>query len=250
MIIISAGLQKAGSGLYFNLVNDLLIASGGDDAREIKRAYQLDDILQHHNCNIGDLRWAQIKKLLLPHLQGKRFVVKTHSKPTFVVKLLIVLGIVKALCIYRDPRDVVLSALDHGQKIRARGEQHTFASCLTVDNTIPQVKHWLGDTIRWMELKDVLTVRYEDLLAEPVAELQRLAAFIGIDCAAAGIDPAALLSRYQGQQLDSSMKDYLHWNRGVAGRYQNSMPQAEQRRCDEQFAPYLKRLGYPLITAG
>jgi hypothetical protein len=28
MIVISAGMQKSGSGLYFNLTNDLMIAAG------------------------------------------------------------------------------------------------------------------------------------------------------------------------------------------------------------------------------
>ena len=47
MIIISAGMRKAGSGLYFNLTNDLLVAANMQDVRELKTKYELESILKY-----------------------------------------------------------------------------------------------------------------------------------------------------------------------------------------------------------
>ena len=62
MIVISAGMQKSGSAYLYNIINDLLIASGYKDARKIKAEHDLNNIMQWHNNNIGGL---QIKVLLI-----------------------------------------------------------------------------------------------------------------------------------------------------------------------------------------
>ena len=55
MIILSVGMPRAGSGWYYNLTNDLILATGGQDARQIRKKYHLGRILTEVNCNIGTL---------------------------------------------------------------------------------------------------------------------------------------------------------------------------------------------------
>jgi hypothetical protein len=59
-----------------------------------------------------------------------------------------------------------------------------------------------------------------------------------------------IFARYQEPGTDAFMKDFLHWNQGIAGRYRSVLSGQEQRQCDLQFSPYLQRLGYALSTAG
>ena len=47
MIVLSGGMPKAGTGYYFNLTNDLLIVSGGQDIRRLREKYDLGAILKH-----------------------------------------------------------------------------------------------------------------------------------------------------------------------------------------------------------
>ena len=243
MIVISAGMQKAGSGLYFNLTNDLLVAAGMRDVREIKEKHGLEDLLKHYNCNIGSLTENNLNPLLPIHESGNSFVIKTHSGPTAFLKKLVKKGIAVVTCIYRDPRDVVLSAMDHGKKIRNEGENHSFASCTTTADTVPQVKDWLDTGIMdWLKLKGALFVKYEDLIQNPVAELERLCEFLNIDCA--NIDLQSLYAKYSSGKLDDFRKNVLHFNVGKAGRFRTAMPVEDQALCNRHFSKYLKKLGY------
>ena len=250
MIIISAGLPKSGSSLYFNMLNDLLIAAGHPDVRELKQQYRLEPVLKHHNCNIDAWNFTAARALFGLHARKKTFAVKTHSGPGAVARAFLYCGAARTACIYRDPRDVVVSAMDHGRRIREQGERHTFASCTTVEDTIPQVKRWLDNIMGWMEQAHVLPVTYEQLTGNPAGELQRLAEFLGIAGRVSAAQMENIVARYQRPEGDEFMKEYLHWNKGVAGRYRGVLSGQEQRQCDLQFRPYLQRLGYPLSTVG
>lgn len=244
MIVISVGMQKAGSGLYFNLTNDLLAAAGMQDVREIKEKHGLTGLLKHYNCNIGDLGENNLQPLLPIHESGNSFVVKTHRGPTAFVKKLMKKGVVKITCIYRDPRDVVLSVMDHGKKLRNNGENHPFASCFTTTDTVSRVKSWLDTGImEWLKLKDILCVKYEQLIEKPIREIERLCEFFGIDYS--HIDLQELYANYSSGNLDDSLKDYLHFNVGKAGRFRFAMVEEDVALCNRHFAKYYKKLDYP-----
>lgn len=165
MVIISAGMQKSGSGWYFNLTNDLLISAGYSDVREIRKKYSLESILEYYNCNIGELTEDKIELITSLPLNESIFVVKTHSGPFDSLNKFISNGIVKATYIHRDPRDVVLSVLDHGERIRKQGENHFFGKIKTFEEAVLWVKTELFPIWdEWNKLEDVLLVRYEDLL--------------------------------------------------------------------------------------
>ena len=151
---------------------------------------------------------------------------------------------VKATFIYRDPRDVVLSAIDHGKKIKEEGLNHTFATCSTIESTIPQVELWLRTTIPWMDLKGILLFKYEDLLSDPVLQLKRLSNFLRIDVDEQDI--RNILDRYDYNKLENDAKDYLHFNVGRAGRFHGMMDKKDLDACNRVFSPYLERMGYDI----
>lgn len=45
-LLLSAGMPKSGSAYVYNLINDLMIAGGHRDAREIKRDYKLQGLMK------------------------------------------------------------------------------------------------------------------------------------------------------------------------------------------------------------
>lgn len=247
MIILSAGMQKAGSGWYFNLTNDLLVQTGYDDIRILRGKFKLGDFLKDFNCNMGDITSTKCLKLMIPHAFGHTFVVKTHGGPSFcMLRVLCALKAVKITYIFRDPRDVALSAFEHGEKIRARGRKHTFGKLQGLPESIEFAKSLLPIWDNWLKLQKrlpnkVLIARYEDLVADPIKEMNRLADFIGIHIDRAAL--TALIKKYSGGKPGESLKG-LHFNKGSIGRFREVMGEAELKMCKEYFDSYLERMGY------
>ena len=122
-IILAVGMPRAGSGWHYNLVHDLIVSSGGQDARDIRQRYYLGPILTEVNCNIGALTPQRLIPVTVPALMGNTFVIKAHAGPKPLALRLIHSGLIQPTYIYRDPRDALLSAYEYGQRKRESGEQ-------------------------------------------------------------------------------------------------------------------------------
>jgi hypothetical protein len=89
MIILSVGMPRAGSGWYYNLTNDLMLANGAQDARQVRQRYRLQKILTEVNCNIGALTPWRLLAVLPPSLLGNTYTIKVHAAPTpFALRLM------------------------------------------------------------------------------------------------------------------------------------------------------------------
>src|SRR5512136_1680964 len=100
MIVLSTGMPRAGSGWYYNLTNDLMLASGCQDARQIRQRYHLQSILTEVNCNIGALTTRRLLAVWLPSLLGTTFVINAHAATTPFALRLIRRGAMRAAYIY------------------------------------------------------------------------------------------------------------------------------------------------------
>ena len=98
----------------------------------------------------------------------------------------------------------------------------------------------------WMNCEHALLTKYEDLRDNPTKQLLRLVDFLSIDVTDAQIEN--IIRRYQPKQVkkDDDLQSKLHFNRGKAARYEQDMSPELLERCNEEFAPYLKRMGYPV----
>ena len=247
MIVVSAGMPKAGSGWYFNLTNDLLIAAGHQDVRSVRDRFHLDAILKHHNCLIGRPILPRLALLGIPHLMSNTFVVKTHSGPTPSLRYLMTRNVARATYIYRDPRDAALSAYNHGQRLREKGHEHTFARLETMEMTIFVAREWLQTWEQWTRLENVLVTRYEDLLADPLNEAKRLSRFLSLGLGAE--DLVRIVEAYQmdgAPEKDSHLSQGLHFHKGRIGRFREVLTGEELALCNEQFGSRLRNMGYPL----
>jgi len=241
MIVLSAGMQKSGTGWYFNLTNDLLVVAGYQDVRAIRQKFRLHSILRHYNCNIGKPTPFELALVAIPHFLGNTFVVKMHGAPSTWIRFLMSTNIMKATYIYRDPRDVVISAFEHGQIIRSRGETHTFGKLDSIEASILYVKGLLTNWDKWTQCTQALIVRYEDLVADPIGELKRLAGFLSLSVSSEGLH--RIVATYKIDQ--SNEVKGLHFNKVAAGSFRYVMNQKEQDLCKKYFRDYLQRMGYP-----
>jgi hypothetical protein len=209
-------------------------------------------MLKYYNCNIGRPIWPKMALLAIPHLLGNTFVVKTHAGPTRSLRYLMSHSAARATYIYRDPRDAAVSAYNHGRKLREQGETHSFAKLETMATALLAAADWLHVWDEWTSLGNVLVTRYEDLLTDPVDELERLSRFLSVDSSPEGLERIA--ARYQmnrkRKDQDSHLGLGVHFNQGVTGRYKEALTEQELALCDEYFAGYLPKMGYHVLAGG
>ena len=244
MFYVSVGMPRAGSGWYYNLMHDLVVAAGGQDARQVRRRYHLGWTLTAVNCNIGTLAPHRLLVVSVPALLGNTFVIKAHAGPTVSARLLLRLGLLRAAYIYRDPRDALLSALEHGERSRQNGQRNAFAALTDFESGLAFMRHYVAISEAWLALPQVLATRYEDLLTHYDAEANRLAVHLGVDTTLPSV--REVLERYRPRRASRSGRKGLHFRKGKTGRFREVFTPRQQEACLGFFRPYLERQGYAL----
>jgi hypothetical protein len=234
-------MPRAGSGWYYNLTNDLMLAGGAQDARQIRQRFHLQNILTEVNCNIGALTPRRLTAVLGPSLIGNTFVVKAHAGPTPFALATIRLGWVRPAYIYRDPRDAMLSAMENGRRAVEQGRSNAFSPLVDFDKAVEFMCDYLRIWDAWMQCQRALHARYEDLLTRYDEEAARLAAFLGLDAAHASI--RAVIEKYRPEKAQPDQKG-LHFSQGKIGRFRRKLTAEQQETLAQVFGPYLERMGY------
>jgi len=242
MIVLSAGMPRAGSGWHYNLIHDLMKTTDCADAREIRDQYNLQGILTEVNCNIGVLSLRRLSLVTRPALAGETFVIKAHAGPTIWSRLLSTLGLLRITYIYRDPRDAMLSAYEYGQRALAKGRPNAFSHLKDFEKSLDFMDGYLRIWERWQSEKDVLVARYEDLLQEYATETARLVAFLQLD----GSSPEVQEVIEKFRPGEAEAQQGLHFHKGVIGRFRESYSAEQQAILVERFGTYLERMEYEI----
>ena len=243
MVVISAGMQKSGSAYFYNLLNDILHLSGHADAREVKANYHLDQLMRWANNNIDRPDFIKLSRLYRISQRAGTFVVKTHSGPTLVSRIFSMLGAIKIIYIYRDPRDALLSALDHGQRILAEGKSHTFAGYANFDSALPVVKTWAKNWHAYQNMPGVHMIRYEDLLDNPDTGLKSFKAYLGIHT---DDEKRQQIIWKFDRNNKQALKNGLHFNKAQVTRWMTELNEQQKKQCNRVLGKYLVPMGYKL----
>lgn len=243
MIVLSVGMPRAGSGWYYNLTHDLVIASGGQDARQIRRRFHLEKILTEVNCNIGALTPRRLGMVAVPALLGNTFVIKAHAGPTPIARGMIGYRLLRPAYIYRDPRDAMLSAIENGRRAVESGRANAFSPLVEFDAAMEFMETYVRISEAWLAIPQTLHTRYENLLQDYDREAVRMADFLRLDCERPEI--RAVIDRYRPAGSSQDQKG-LHFNKGKTGRFREKMTEELQAVMAERFGPYLQRMGYEI----
>jgi hypothetical protein len=243
MIILSAGMPRAGSGWYYNLTNELMLANGAQDAREIRQKYHLAGILSAINCNIGALTARRLIMVLVPSLLGNTFVIKAHAGPTGTARLFIRLKWLRVAYIYRDPRDALLSAYENGARARQRGQPNAFSDLIDFEAALKFMLDYVHISEAWLDLPAVLHSRYEHLVQDYHRESAQLAQFLKVDTEQAAT--RQVIGKFQPQAQPAEQKG-LHFSKGQIGRFREKFTPEQQEQLRLVFGAYLARMNYPV----
>jgi hypothetical protein len=233
-------MPRAGSGWHYNLVHDLMKTTGCADAHDIRERYRLQTILTEVNCNIGVLSARRLSLVALPALAGNTFVIKAHAGPTSASGLLQRLGLLRITYIYRDPRDSMLSAYDYGQRAIKKGSPNAFSYLTDFQKSVDFIMEYIHIWEKWMNEKNVLIARYEDLLTNYDHEVTRLVGFLKLN--GNKVEVQKVIDGYRPGAAEGQQG--LHFFKGKIGRFRESYNAEEKAILGEKLGPYLERMGY------
>ena len=164
-----------------------------------------------------------------------------------------------AVYIIRDPRDVALSAADHfGKGLDETIEMmaNPLALCLPMPGLVVHElqSSWSNHVESWTKWNHpgIFTVRYEDLLAEPLDQFGRVARRFGITTDRDRIAKAVAFSSFrQLQQMEAdqgfverSIHSEKFFRSGRSGGWRDRLTPEQARRIESDHAEQMKRFGY------
>ncbi len=234
-------MPRAGSGWYYNLVHDLVIASGGQNARLIREQYHLQRFLTEVNCNISTLKPFRLIPVMVPTLLGNKFVIKTHAGPTSFTRWSLNRRLLTTIYIYRDPRATMLSAFEYGQKGLESNRPNAFSHLDTLNAAARFIDFYIDIWEAWSKLEGVMIVRYEDLIADYRAESDRLVDYLNLEIGQGKADQ--VFEKYKPGQGDPRQFG-THYSQGEPERFRRMFTPAQLESFTKMFMPNLQRMGY------
>lgn len=219
-------MTKCGSTLAFEMARTALELSGfpqeklpigatGVD-RKINFAQHLDD------NNIAEMTDA-VRDI------GHPIVVKTHTRPDLGVIEMINRGEAIVQASYRDPREMALSMMDHGQRSRSVGKL-AFSEIETLDDALINISSQIDSLTQWLYRENCLPLYYEDIAFSSNKTMRRILAQLEISAQPAPIVRHVIKNRF------------IQLNMGVKRRYRTEMSYDDQRRFKRAFRPFYMRL--------
>lgn len=205
-------------------------------------------------------RWRPHVHRLLARARPGLVAVKTHSAmivaegvPTITVEVSD-----RAIYIVRNPLDVVVSFAHHyglplDNAVRAMG--YPGLKTRPSADQVPQLlADWSRHVASWTQTEafPVLTVRYEDMLARPLATFGAVVRFLNLPADRARLRRALRRSDFRvlAEQerregfVEASSKAETFFRRGTAGGWRASLSEEQVTRVVRQHGPLMTRFGY------
>jgi hypothetical protein len=226
VIVVSFGINRSGSTLAFEMAKAVLELNGYPQQR-------LEDDLVTEGHHINFIRqWTDAKLArLLEATEGSCLVIKTHGGPFALspAKVCEALDAGELLIhvVFRDPRDTIVSLLEHDVHQRQRrSDDPTWREIRSVDAAIRRVGDRLEALRHWGSYPS-LKLQYERFAFDRITGPQLIADDLGLP-----VDP---------DEVWEMMRDrFTQRNVGRTRRYKTDLWPAEITRIERAFPLFLE----------
>ncbi len=220
-VFFSYGMTKCGSTLAFQLARVALLQAGYEQP-----LLPLDDYGRKKKINAVTEITPAKARLILDTVRelGHPLVLKTHRRPDPAVVEMIERGQARAHAVFRDPRDMALSMIDHGDKARARGKS-AFAEIETLEDARTGIANQLDSLSAWLQLPGVRRLQYESLAFDTEA------------AAAAILDHLGIPGKPRRIARRVLKREFTQANQGIPARHRTQMSGEDSDRFRRAFAP-------------
>jgi hypothetical protein len=240
MFVLSAGMPKSGSTLLSLLQRDVLMSFIKDNAQEAFEASIIMGEFSGIGYFVDNIDTPEIL-LKLKQFGDKHgpFLVKSHCNLSGELEEMITQKIILASYIHRDPRDVILSAIDHGKRpVRNPMIGNFFSQFIDVPSSIPLVQSFCTVAIQWINQSDVLKYTYHELLNDPVTAIITFTKALEIN------PEANQLQRIISHQLSFKETGKRQFNTGKILRFREEMSSSDLHLCNKILINEIISLGY------
>jgi Sulfotransferase domain len=172
----------------------------------------------------------------------------------------------RVIYIVRDPRDVAVSQYHYHRKLMKIGDDSPIESFVTrflAGETCPHGS-WGQNVASWLATSEksphFLLLRYEEMLADTVRELAKIAGFLGISADREQIalaverSSAARMRKLEESQTEQceltkgSRKDLSFVRAASSGGWRSELPAVMALRIEAAWGPLMRHLGYELSS--
>lgn len=242
MIILSNGMFKSGSSVFSWVQKEILMLAfpvNGQNSLE-KQIY--DKVIPGKRHFVFNLSNKNILNTLLHiKINNGPFLVKSHTEATFEIINLIRKGFIISTFTHRDPRDIILSAIDHGKRdIANRKEDSYFKRFSDIETSIPLVKESCHIALNWLESGLIAPFSYSDIVTDPKKEIMKFCRLIKYTPDESTINN--LVYKY----FKNPVKGLRQFNKGKATRYIEEMSEREIGLCNDLLKEEITLLGYTI----
>ncbi len=231
MIILNTGLPKSATTLLFEYQSDLVKELTEPNGFEEFRTQNKSRFVQ----NLDERIYQMIIDI---HEEYGNLVIKIHKPPDYYMKKLVEKDGAKVTCCYRDPRDIVLSALDHGVKSRnGLFKSGAFGNLFTAQDVIVEFKDWVNIFYEWREYGHAMMIQYETFIENKVTLLLKMIKYLNIE-----LPIETVLKIYEKKEKEKESKPIF--NKGTCYRWKSEMSQEDIDKCNSLLYEEIYKMGY------
>jgi hypothetical protein len=231
MIYICYGMTKSASTLLYQLTEELLRVAGRKPVR-LKAPFKPIVSVENYFDTIDPPLLQDIEA----RHPGRDVVLKTHQAPHPQIAARVRDGDILASASIRDPREIALSMIDHGERSRHWGYEQ-FSECRAPQDALPSLDNQIATFRAWAALPPVIVFRYNEICFETKAVASRVAEQLGV---AADVDAAL--------KPFADTKTIGQFNKGVALRWRE-MPPAQQELFLARYADFYRDYAFETPAA-
>jgi len=173
----------------------------------------------------------------------------------------------KVMYIVRDPRDVVVSYYHFHLKTRVIADGYPLEVYVSrfIAGELDGYASWRDNVVSWLATRQhsesFLFLRYEDMMEDPVAELRKIAAFLGLErtpeelARAVERSSAERMRELERKQADvwvntkKTRKDIPFVRTATTGGWKQTLPATLAGKIESAWGPTMQDLGYALSAA-
>ena len=111
----------------------------------------------------------------------------------------------------------------------------------TIEDAVEFMQDYVEISKMWLQCKEALHTRYENLLLDYETEVNRIVQFLNLDHDTELINQ--IIDMYNPQGVKTEQRG-MHLVKGKIGRYKVSLTPEQQALCLRVFQPYLEQMGY------
>jgi len=234
MIIINSAMPKSGSTLLYFYQRDMLEKKIGEK-RALKSIKTFSKFIP--TTFVNQFNFKIVVLAIWVNFRYGGLAIKTHCKYDKWIKILKIFPFVKITYSYRDPRDVLLSGMDHHKRNNER-----FLNWNSWDNSIKEVKRNSIEAVKWLENKEGFFVaKYEDFIPNQLTTIKMLNNYLGFNLSDNLLEDM-VKSRINNKETT------INFNKGVINRYKQEIKPEDLVELEKTLQEYIIKLNYTLST--